>query len=364
LRLQRIARKIIRENLAIKEKETLLIHCGPKSLEFAEHLAYEAAIIGAHPIITYASSELAYRIYRDVKERFLKHVPKISEFITKNIEAKIYIDEQNPFIDRKLPQEKIEIKRKAYKPLRRIEDRRIIEKSVKIALLGFPTQETAKALGISFRKLSKIFWACLDADYEKIYEYNKAIESILRGANTVKIYGKETELELSVKGRHIHNACGLWKKEKMGFLNLPDGEVFCAPIENSANGEIYFDLPCLWHYGKQVKGVWFKFKNGKVIDYHIEKGEKEFENVIKNASGKKDYIAELGIGTNPKAKITGGMTIIDEKVRGTIHIAIGNNRAFGGKNEATIHWDFFKDMRKGEIYADNTLLMKNGKLMV
>jgi aminopeptidase len=362
--IKKIAKKIIIENLSLKEKETILIHAGPKSLEFAEHLAYESSIIGAHPIITYGSSLLAYRIYKDIDKKFLKHVPKISKYIAENVEAEIIIDEQDPFLEKRLPQEKLEIRRKSYKPIRRIKDKRIIDKKVKIALLGFPTKETAKAIGISFNKLSKIFWSCLDTDYNKIYEYNKNLIKLLEKANKIKIYGKETELELSIKGRILHNACGLWEKEKMGYLNLPDGEVFCAPIETSANGEIYFDLPCLWHYGKQVQGVWFKFKNGRVVDYNIEKGEKEFENIMKNSSGKKDYIAELGIGTNPRAKITGGMTIIDEKVRGTIHIAIGSNKSFGGKNEATIHWDFFKEMRnKSEIYADNRLIMKNGKVI-
>jgi len=185
----------------------------------------------------------------------------------------------------------------------------------------------------------------------------------LKNARKIKIVGERTNLEFSVKNRKFINACGIVaKKGEIGYLNLPDGEVFTAPVENSANGEIYFDLPCMYHYGKQVKGVWFKFRRGKVVKYKIEKGLKNFEDVIKNASGKKTTIAELGIGTNPKAKITGGMIIVDEKVRGTIHIAIGDNKLFGGRNDATIHWDFFKDMKNGELYADKKLIMKNGRL--
>ena len=362
--VRKIAGKIVAEHLSLRERETVLIHAGPESLRFAEHMAYECAIRGAHPIITYESSELAYRIYRDIDKKFLKHVPAISKFIAEKVDAEIIIDEQNPELEKRLPQEKLEVRRKAYKPIRRIKDRRVIEKKVKIALVGFVTKETAKAIGISFKRLSKIFWSCLNANYDEIYEYNRALINLLKGASKIEIYGKDTELELSIKGRILHNACGLWEKEKMGFLNLPDGEVFVAPIETSANGEIYFDLPCLWHYGKQVRGVWFRFRRGRVVDYSIEKGEREFESVMKNSSGKKDYIAELGIGTNPKAKITGGLTIVDEKVRGTIHIAIGSNRSFGGRNEATIHWDFFKDMRKrSEIYADKKLIMKNGRVV-
>jgi aminopeptidase len=160
------------------------------------------------------------------------------------------------------------------------------------------------------------------------------------------------------------NSCGIVKKETMSYLNLPEGEVFTAPVETSTKGEIYFDLPCMWHYGKQVEGVWFKFKKGRLVDFEIEKGEKNFLDVYENASGNKDRIGELGIGTNPRAKITGGMTIVDEKVRGTIHMAIGDNKLFGGKNESTIHWDFYKDMKNGKMFADKKLIIDNGRLIV
>ncbi|MEM5883171.1 MAG: aminopeptidase, partial [Candidatus Aenigmatarchaeota archaeon] len=158
---------------------------------------------------------------------------------------------------------------------------------------------------------------------------------------------------------------GIIEKENFGYINLPEGEVFCAPVENSANGEIYFDLPCMWHYGKQVEGVWFRFEKGRVVEYDIKKGKKCFEEVMQNASGDKDRIAEFAIGTNPKAKITGGLIIIDEKVKKTIHIALGRNKHFNGRNDSTIHWDFFKDMRKegSRLYADNKLIMKDGVLV-
>ncbi len=364
-KIRKIAKQIIKQNLSLKEGETLVIDAGPNSLEFAEELAYQASLIGVHAFILYSSSNLRYRIFKDVSEKHLKKISPLNEFIMKEVEAEIILNDADPFIESKIPQKKVEIRRKALLPLRRIRDKRIISKNVKILLLWYPTEEVAKAIGIPFKDFWKIYWDCLDINYQELYEYNKKLISALRKGDKIRIYGKDTELELSIRNRALHNACGLWKKEKMGLLNLPDGEVFCAPVESSVNGEIYLDLPCMWHFGKRVKGAWFKFRKGKLISYSIEEGEKEFEEVLRNASGRKDYIGELGIGTNPKAKITGGVIIIDEKVRGTIHIALGNNIAFGGKNEATIHWDFFKDMRrKSEIYAGNKLVMKNGKFVV
>ncbi|MEM5829417.1 MAG: aminopeptidase [Candidatus Aenigmatarchaeota archaeon] len=362
--MQKIAKSVININLAVKEKEVTLISCGPKSLKFAEALALEAAKVGAQPTITYGSDELNFKIYKVIKIKYLKQWPKLADALSRLVDAKIVIDDTNPFIARKLPQYKIEIRRKTVKPIKEIEERRQKKKEMKAALIGFPTEEIAEALEIPFKKLEKIFWDAMKADYEKIYEYNKKIIQKLKNANNIRVIGERTDLEFSVKGRKFINACGLvTKKGEIGYVNLPDGEVFCPPVENSVNGEIYFDLPCMWHYGKQVEGVWFKFEKGRVVDYEIEKGKENFEDVFKHASGDKDKIGEFAIGTNPRAKSTGGMTIVDEKIRGTIHFALGHNKHFGGKNDSTIHWDFFKDMRHGEVYVDGKLLMKNGKIV-
>jgi aminopeptidase len=360
---EKVARNIIKVNLGVKEKDVTLISCGPKSLKFAEALAFEAAKIGAQPTIVYGSDELSLKIYKAIKPKFLKNWPRLADALSKLVDVKILIDEVNPFLARQLPQQKIEIRRKTVKPIIDREEKRQMKKEMKAALIGFPTQEVARAMKIPFKKLNKIFWDAMSIDYQKLYEYNKRIIEKLKGAKKIRVVGENTDLTFSVKGREFINSCGIVEKEKIAYINLPEGEVFCAPVENSANGEIYFDLPCMWHFGKQVKGVWFKFKNGRIVDYEIEKGEKNFEDVIENASGDKDRIAEFAIGTNPKAKITGGMIIVDEKVRGTIHLAIGKNKHFGGKNDSTIHWDFFKDMSKGRVEADGKIIMKDGKII-
>jgi aminopeptidase len=202
----------------------------------------------------------------------------------------------------------------------------------------------------------------MDVNYYKLHEVNKAYARRFVKKKWVRIIGEKTDLKFSIRGRKPILDSGLWAKEVGGYLNLPAGEVFFAPVENSVNGEIYFDLPNL-HYGMQIQGVLWKFKHGKLVDYSVDKGLKAFEDVYKNASGDKNRIGELGIGTNHRAKITGGMIIVDEKVKGTIHMAIGHNKHFGGKNDATIHWDFYKTMNNAEMYADRKLIMKNGVLV-
>lgn len=362
-KMQKIAMNIIRKSMYVKPKEAVVISAGPDSLAFAEMLAYEAAMIGANPTITYGSDGLSLKIYNDINSKYLKTIPKLSRIFAKKVDVQIMLDDSDPFIASKLPQKKVQLRTKSLKPVRKIREKRVLKKTIKSVLLGYPTKETAKFLGISYNRLNKIFWKTLSMDPDRQFRINKRIIAKLGNAETIHIVGKKTDIELSVKGRKPINDCGLWTKDKIGYLNLPAGEVFYAPVETSVNGKIYFDLPCLWHFGKKVKGVHFTFENGRVVKYKIEKGKKNFEDVMKYATGDKDRIAELGIGTNPNAEFTGGMTIVDEKIMRTIHMAIGDNKSFGGKNDSTIHWDFFKNMKRGNMFADGKIVMKNGRFI-
>lgn len=363
-KMRRVARNIVHTNFGIKKGDVVVISAGPNSLKFAEQLAYECSIIGAQPSITYGSDDLSLKIYKKIDSKLLRQKPKLAYAHLKVVDAEMHIDDSNPFVARHLPQWKVEVRRKTIKPLRKLKEKKLAKKTLRSALIGFPTKEDARAMGISYKRLENIFWDTMDVNFNRLYRFNERLLKKLSGVNKIKIVGKRTDLEFSIKGRKFLNDCGIVLKEKIGYMNLPAGEIFIAPVETSANGEIYFDLPCMYHYGKQVEGVWFKFKNGKVVEYKIRKGQKNFEDIIKHASGKKTTIAELGIGTNPNAKPTGGMIIIDEKVKKTIHIAIGQNKLYGGTNEATIHWDMFKTMGKGSrLYADDRIIMKDGRFI-
>lgn len=364
-KMRKVAKNIVHTNFSISKGDVVNITAGPNSLDFAEALAYECSIVGAQPFIMYGSDKLSMDIYKDIDPKFLKQKPKLGYNHLKVVDAEMHIDDSNPYIARKMPQWKVEIRRKTVKPLRKLREKKLWKKTLRSALIGFPTKEKAKMMGLPYTRLDKIFWDTMDVDFERLYRFNERLMKKVKNAKTVHIVGKKTDLTFSVKGREFLNDSGIVAREKMGFMNLPAGEIFVAPIEDSANGEIFFDLPCLYHYGKQVHGVWFKFRKGKVIEYKITKGKKNFEDIIKNASGAKTTIAELGIGTNYRAKPTGGMIIVDEKVYGTIHIAIGSNELFGGKSESTIHWDFFKSMDRGSrVEIDGKVLMKDGKWKV
>jgi aminopeptidase len=192
------------------------------------------------------------------------------------------------------------------------------------------------------------------AEWKKIHEQQEKICHLLNQTCEMRVLGEDTDLTFSVKGRKWINCSG---KE-----NMPDGEVFTTPIEDSANGAVRFTLPGIFSE-REVEDIKLTFRDGKVVKASASKGD-EFLQRILGIEGA-DRIGEAAIGTNYGiTKFTKNM-LFDEKIGGTIHLALGASfPETGGLNKSAIHWDILKDMEKdGEIYADGKLFYKNGKFV-
>jgi aminopeptidase len=204
----------------------------------------------------------------------------------------------------------------------------------------------------------------LDVDYQELSSRGKEIIRNVGEAKTIHITSdKGTDLTMDVTGRKWLNDDGIMDEEDMANkdigMNLPAGEVFVAPIEESANGDAFFDVPTSY-FGYSVRNIKWTFKDGRLVDFKAEKGEENFRKIMEMATGDKDKIAEFAIGTNPNATFIDDITQ-DEKVVGTIHIAIGNNKgpAYGGKNDSSLHWDLI--MTRPSVEIDGRVLMREGK---
>ena len=164
-----------------------------------------------------------------------------------------------------------------------------------------------------------------------------------------------TDAEFFIKGRRWISDDGIYTK-KGTFGNLPAGEVFIAPVEGRTSGMLVVDAS-VGGSGKTDKNIMIEIKRGFLENIKGGKIASQFEKSLKNKRYKN--VAELGIGTNYKAKITGNV-LEDEKVLGTCHIAFGNNKHFGGKVDVPFHVDFV--IRNPTIYSDGILIMKDGKI--
>lgn len=196
----------------------------------------------------------------------------------------------------------------------------------------------------------------LNVDFCRIKRLNEMLILKLKGKNKVRVTTKKgTDVEFYLKGRKWKDDNGLYTK-KGTFGNLPAGEIFIAPLEGKTNGVIIIDAS-IGGIGKVDKDVRIYVKNGYITDISGGKTANAFKKLLKNKFHKN--VAELGIGTNYKAKITGNV-LEDEKVAGTCHVAFGNNIHFGGKVDVSFHVDVV--IKKPAIYADKALMVTYGKI--
>lgn len=287
-------------------------------------------------------------------------LPPVSKLFAGAYDARIFLGGDEDIYWVRGLEEKIKIGAPASEKIHEIMDR----KKVRWCYFGWPVPKNKYF--VSKDKYKKVFLESIKKTFSpKVLELCRYYKNALRNVDKIRITANDgTDLTFSIKSRPILVADGVMDEKdiKNGDvgLNIPDGEVFLAPVENSANGLIVFDYVTIHGYGL-VKNLKIKFENGKVVWFDSPQ-KKIFKKFLDSNSGEKDRIAELGIGTNPSAKFVGD-TIVDEKIFGSVHIAIGNNTgAYHGKNRASSHLDMIKIMKgkNGKMFADGKLIMNNG----
>jgi aminopeptidase len=177
----------------------------------------------------------------------------------------------------------------------------------------------------------------------------------LAGASEIRIEADGTDLRLDVAGRTWINSDGR--------RNMPSGEVFTGPHERSAEGTVRFDVPSELR-GAEVAGVELRFEAGRVVEARAERGDERLQAALETDPGAR-YLGELGIGTNAGIDRPTGSTLLDEKIAGTIHLALGRSYPeTGGTNASALHWDLICDLRSGgRVSVDGEPLIERGALV-
>jgi len=188
-------------------------------------------------------------------------------------------------------------------------------------------------------------WAAKKKEQLKLVE-------IVNATKRVRIVGPDTDLSMSIEGRAA--------EQSSGEFNMPDGEVFTSVVEDSTEGHIYYSFPAV-HYGMVVNDVRLEFKAGKVVKATSSNMEKELNKILDTDEGSR-ILGELGIGNNFAIQQFTSNILFDEKIGGTVHLALGKGYSETlSKNESAIHWDMVKDLRRdGELYFDDKLVQKDG----
>jgi aminopeptidase len=194
------------------------------------------------------------------------------------------------------------------------------------------------------------------AEWKEIEKKQEIICKILNGKKHLRIVSKDTDLKMSIEGRRWVNCCGR--------VNFPDGEVFTGPVEDSVEGHIRFSFPGIYG-GREIEDIQLTFERGKVVKALAAKGQELLEQLLETDKGAR-YVGEIAAGTNYNIQKFTKHMLFDEKIGGTVHLAIGRSIPESlGKNQSAIHWDMLCDMKKGgEIYADGELVYKDGKFLI
>ncbi len=220
----------------------------------------------------------------------------------------------------------------------------------------YPTPGAAQDAEMSLSKFESFVYDAMDQDWDQIAVEQQALRALFDAGSEVVIKGEDTELRMNVGGRTFISADGR--------VNMPDGEVFTGPAEDSVEGHIRFSYPAIYPAfgGREVVGVHLWFEDGQVVKATADKGEDYLLALLDLDAGSR-YVGELGLGNNYKIDRFIKNILFDEKIGGTVHVALGRGYPqTGSENESGIHWDMIKDLRVGgEIYLDGTLVQKDGQ---
>ncbi|MDR7446294.1 MAG: aminopeptidase, partial [Armatimonadota bacterium] len=173
---------------------------------------------------------------------------------------------------------------------------------------------------------------------------------------TLRVVAEDTDLVVGVAGRRWINAAG--------EHNFPDGEVFTGPEEDRTTGHVRFTFPALYG-GREVTGVRLVFEGGRVVHAEADKGREFLQEMLNTDPGAR-VLGEFAFGLNPHIQRFTRNTLFDEKIGGTVHMALGSSYPeTGGRNQSGIHWDLICDLRQGgEVYADGELILRDGRLLL
>jgi len=360
---EKLAKLAINYAVNIKKGYRVFITGPALAKELFQALYIETIKAGGHPLLYVGIEGTQELKLKYASEEQLLYVDPIQKTILKEFDAYIVISGDYNTRKMSLVDPKLLSKVQGSPANREIWDilmERIGNKELKYLLLPFPCNALAQEANIDlfsyFEFIKKALFLDKEDPVNKWLEMEKRQDDIckhLKNTEKIQIIGEDTDLTMSVKDRTWVNECG--------HLNLPDGEVLSAPIEDSVNGHIRFTYPGIFQ-GKEIQNIYLEFKDGKVIKSSADKGEELLKELLKIENA--DILGEFAIGTNYGITQFTKNMLFDEKMGGTIHCALGSGiEEAGSKNKSGIHWDILKDMSLpgSKILADDKVIYEEGK---
>ena len=360
--LEKYANLLLHYCLSIQEGDKLYIKSTQLATPLVKAIYKRACEVGVICEIDLEFQNQSTIYYTKTANKNLHQMSPVQELIVGTFDAYLYIRAPyNLSDDHGIPKDKRQIRSQATKGVNQTYSARTASGELKRTLCQYPTNASAQLAGMSLPEYEQfVFEACqltkdrpIDA-WKEIGESQQRIVDYLNQCETIEYKNERSAIRFSVKDR-------VWINSD-GKTNMPSGEVFTAPVENSVIGHIHFDFPTMF-LGKEVSGIELSVEEGKVVNWSAKVGQEVLDQIFEFEGAR--YFGEVAIGTNYAIQQATKNILFDEKIGGTVHMAVGQSYLqTGGKNQSPIHWDMIADMSAGQILADGQSIYENGQFLI
>src|SRR6266536_5830173 len=352
-RFDTLAKLLVGYSIRLKRDENVLIEAFDVPEEMTIALIRTARNIGAIPFVQIHRARVSRALALGASERQLKLMASHELARMKKMNAYIALRGSNNITELSdVPAERMKLIAKTMRP---VQDQRV--KKTKWVVLRWPTPAMAQLAGMSTEAFEDFFFDVCTLDYRKLQPGMKALKGLMERTDCVQIKGPGTDLNFSIKGIPAV-ICG-------GDRNIPDGEVFTAPVKDSVEGQLTFNAPSIYQ-GAAFDGIQLNFKRGKIVEASGNE-TKKLNKILDSDEGAR-YVGEFSLGFNPRVFQPMRDILFDEKIAGSFHFTPGQayEEADNG-NRSQVHWDLVSIQRPdyggGEIHFDDKLIRKNGEFL-
>ena len=362
-RVDKMAAVIVDYSMALRPGDLARLQGEPAGMPLLRAVYRRALKAGAHPFVRTVHPELTEIMLAEGTDEQLSYVPETALFEVDRIDARLYVRAaENLTALAGADPKKLALARRAARPVFERFMERKAKGELKSCLTQYPTNASAQLAGMSLDEYEEfVFHACLIhepdpvAAWQKVSKEQQRYVDFLDTVSELRFEAPDTDITMSVKGRKWINSDGK--------ANFPSGEVFSAPVEDSVNGHIRYDVPVVYQ-GHPVEGIAIEFIDGKVVSARAERGEEFLLSQLDADEGSRT-LGEVAFGLNYGITRPTGNILFDEKIGGTIHLAVGAGYPDSGShNKSAIHWDMIRSMKPGKAWADGKLVYEDGRFKI
>lgn len=370
LRLQRLAKVLAHYSLGLRKGDRVAIRTEPLAAPLLLELIREALRAGAHPEYFISIPGAMEIMFQEASDEQLRYIPAAQRTVVEEYEAAItIIAAENTKAMSGINPERMAVKQQAMSAMsatqlkRTNPDDRYAPGSLRWNGVLFPTNASAQDAQMSLADFEDFVYRAYFLDeedpvacWQELSKQQERIVQWLKGKHTVHLRGQDTDLTFSIEGRSFIN--------DDAHYNMPGGEFFTGPVETTANGFIRYSFPATFQ-GRSIEDVRLRFENGVVVEARAAQGQDFLDQMLSLDEGAR-RLGEFAFGNNKNVDRCIKHTLFDEKMGGTVHLALGASiPQTGGVNQSALHWDMVCDLRNGsEVRVDSELFSKDGHFVV